>query len=370
MTLRIVFDHQIFAWQKYGGVSRYIYQLAKNLVLFDDVKVDVVCPFYVNEYFNSNSDFFKVWGTKIPQIPKSGRLLRALNSYLAPRLIHNLKPDIFHETYYSNLPFKPRDAKTILTVHDMIHEIFPKSFRENDLTTQEKLSAINRADHIICVSHQTQKDLIRLTEIPIEKTSVVHHGLSPLSFIDVPKKPHFDKPFLLFVGHRSGYKNFDGLLKAYARSTRLKNHFLLITFGGEKFSNIETDAISKLGLRSDQIIQIFGSDETLASLYKQASCFVYPSLYEGFGIPPLEAMSLGCPVVCSNVSSIPEVVGNAALFFDPENIEQMTQSIEKCLFDSIVRESMVRNGYQQAKKYSWEVTAKKTLEIYTKVLST
>ena len=181
----------------------------------------------------------------------------------------------------------------------MIHEKYSEYLQPDDNMSYIKLQAINRADHVICISENTRKDLIELTNIPQAKTSVVHLGFS--LWIYQRRGPKIiNRPYLLFVGHRGGYKNFRRFLQAYATSKRLVQDFDVVCFGGFEFSSDELTFISSLGLTSNKVRRISGDDQVLANLYLNAAAFIYPSLYEGFGIPLLEAMSYQCPVVCSN----------------------------------------------------------------------
>jgi glycosyltransferase involved in cell wall biosynthesis len=142
----------------------------------------------------------------------------------------------------------------------------------------------------------------------------------------------------------------------------------LVAFGGGKFSVAESQRIAALRLNSGDVIQVGGQDDLLSSLYAGARCFVYPSMYEGFGIPPLEAMSFACPVVCSNTSSIPEVVGDAALTVDPVDIDAMRDAIETAVFDDDVRGKLIARGKDRIQTFSWSRCAEETIQIYKGLL--
>ena len=368
--MRIVFDHQISGWQKYGGISRYIYEIAVQLSEKNGIDVTVASPLYVNEYLKKSPKILKVFGMHVRQIPKTGRILRAINHLIVFLLVRYLRPNVFHETYYSSKRLAPKTSKVVLTVYDMIHERFSDQFSPLDSTIREKAIAVKRADHIICISEQTRKDLIELLEVNPAKTSVVHLGFSltchPSS---IRKLDTLKRPFLLYVGARFGYKNFESLVKAYAESVYLKNNFDLVCFGGGVFTNRESSMIQQLNLDFHKVRQVSGSDEDLAGYYGAATAFIYPSLYEGFGIPPLEAMSFDCPVICSNLSSIPEVVGDAAEMFDPYDIKSIQSSIERVVQDEELKKELIRNGKERIKQFSWERCAQETLEVYSKVIS-
>ena len=368
--MKIVFDHQIFGWQSYGGVSRYIYELAQCLATSCRQDVTVVVPLYVNQYLRQAPKSLKVLGLPIKPIRRTGRILRTINWAMAWPIIRYLQPDIVHETYYSASRIAPKSAKVVLTVYDMIHERFSDQFSTFDSTIKEKAIAVARADHIICISKQTRQDLIKLLGVNPAKTSVVYLGFSLTSKpVSLQKVGSLTRPFLLYVGGRAGYKNFEGLIRAYSESTKLKNDFDLICFGGGTFTSKEISLFQQLNLATDTVCQVSGSDTVLAGYYQAAIAFVYPSLYEGFGIPPLEAMSFNCPVVCSNVSSIPEVVGNAGLMFDPNDTQSIKLAIEQVVGDSALREVLIARGQERIKQFSWERCAQETLDVYRKVLA-
>jgi glycosyltransferase involved in cell wall biosynthesis len=373
--MRIAFDHQIFGWQAYGGISRYMYELARGLARHENNEVHVLSPLYINQYLKKDHSCFKTWGLPIPAIPRAGRLIRAANNFFVQGILAYLKPSIVHETYYANRRLAPKNSKVILSVYDMIHERFPSSFSSFDPTRDQKRAAVLRADHVICISKNTQKDLVELIGIDPDKTSVVPLGfelnspkdLDCFAKLAMTEEKH-KKHFLLYVGARNGYKNFEGLLKAIASSVFLKKEVELLCFGGGAFTAQEKKLALTLGLKLESLNQISGSDDLLASLYSQASAFVYPSLYEGFGIPPLEAMHFSCPVACSNTSSIPEVVGPAGAYFDPENNEEMAAILEQIVCNTELRSQLIKAGQEQLAKFSWARCASDTLKIYEEVL--
>ena len=176
------------------------------------------------------------------------------------------------------------------------------------------------------------------------------------------------RPYLLYVGSRGGYKNFEALILAFASSSYLRSDFSVMCFGGGAFIPDELALFRQLQLSDAHVRQISGNDEMLASMYKNAAAFVYPSLYEGFGIPPLEAMSLGCPVICGNTSSIPEVVGDAGEYFDPNDTESMRVAIETVLQSTGWSQELVAKGHARRLLFSWQRCASETLDVYRSIL--
>lgn len=368
--MKIAFDHQIFGWQEYGGISRYAFELASELSLLPDNSVSIYSPLFVNEYLSSAPQQLRVHGFKVPTFKFSGRIYRELNSILVRPALSKFRPDIVHETYYSPKRQAPKSAKVVLTVYDMIHERFPEYFSKHSPTRREKAIAVARADHVICISEQTRQDLISFTGVSQDKISVVHLGFArDTSSVTSTEIQIADRPYILYVGNRTGHKNFKTLISAYASSKFLVQNYDLVCFGGGELTTEETDIIRKLGIPQKNIHHVFGNDSVLSHFYRNAKLFVYPSLYEGFGIPPLEAMSLGCPVVCSNISSIPEIVGDAALKCDPESYESIREAMEAGIADDSLRTELIQKGFSRVENFSWERCARETFDIYRRVLS-
>lgn len=364
--MRIAYDFQAFSAQQYGGISRYFTELATRISFIPSTQVEVISPVYINSYLGSLSEV-RVVGQYVPPIKHSGGMYNVINRMLSPVLLEKFHPDLVHETYYSAKSYLPSRSKSVLTVFDMIHERFPECFPPGDKTASAKAMAVERADHIFCISENTRQDLVHLLNVPEEKTSVVYLGVSAKLLLNA--SPSHPKPYILYVGSRKGYKNFEKLLQAYASSNILRADYDLIAFGGGEFNSCEQALIQALGISADQILQVSGDDSMLARFYSNAAIFVYPSQYEGFGLPPLEAMLFNCPVACSNTSSIPEVVGSAAYFFDPYCIESIAYAIENVLNNTILRTAMIAKGQEQVNAFSWQRCAQETAKIYQHVIS-
>lgn len=363
---QIVYDHQIFLMQQFGGISRYYSELASRLSQNSAFDVSVIAPFHENQHLRSargckvigNYFTHRFWGAN--RIRRWGRKL----AFQCLCWSKN-KADIVHETYYSINPWGSAHYR-VLTVYDMIHELFADEFKDDPYTTIAKRAAVSRADHVICISESTRQDLIELFGVDKWKTSVVHLGFSLNADKNVrPASLASGKPYLLYVGSRGGYKNYTQLCRVFS-SLSLKSDFDLVAFGGGAFTVGEAADLTQLGI-ANRVHQVSGYDGVLASYYKGATAFIYPSLYEGFGIPPLEAMNFGCPVVCSNTSSIPEVVGDAAVLFDPASEESMRVAIESLLRNDELRAEMIRRGYARGQHFSWDKCAAETATIYRQI---
>ncbi len=366
--MRIYFDYQIISCQQYGGVSRYIYEIANHMAGIGGHEVKIFAPLYVNEYFH-NSNKLCPMGIKISRPNRMRRLINGVNLTTAHLLIKPRRNvDIFHETYYSLSDVCPRSAKRLITVYDMIHEKFADNFPGGDKMLQIKAHAVKRADHVICISQNTQRDLIEILGVPEEKTSVVYLGYSISSKGWASQHAVVSNPHILYVGRRAGYKNFGKLLHAYADSAFLRNEFNLICFGGGAFTTRELGLMESLNLSLTRVVHVSGGDDMLAGLFASAALLIYPSLYEGFGLSPLEAMAFGCPVVCANSSCLPEVVGDAAEFFDPANEYDMRMAIERVASSPEHASLLAEKGRERIKLFSWERCARETLKVYQNVL--
>ncbi|MCI5136398.1 MAG: glycosyltransferase family 1 protein [Candidatus Electrothrix sp. AW2] len=370
--MRVAYDYQIFSSQKYGGISRYFFELSDRIANQSDIDVRVICPFYTNAYIGSCSKNLHVSGKKMPSIRWTGCVRGITNRLFSQLMMANFKPDLVHETYYLQNSVAPFASKVVLTVYDMIHERFPEYFTTKSLTTK-KAAAIKRADHIISISHNTKKDICNFFGIEEKKITVVHLGFSGFKSTHTINDRKFEsiesRPFLLYVGNRSEYKNFELFVRAVSESDNLMKEFDIIAFGGGNFKRNEIQLMSQLGYKQDQVRLATGSDIYLGYLYQNAAAFIYPSLYEGFGLPPLEAMVNNCPVVASNTSSMPEVIGDAAEFFDPKSTEQIRHAIEKVVFSSERTKQLINLGRERLKQFSWEKCAAETLNVYKSILS-
>ena len=362
--MKVAFDHQIFTLQSYGGLSHYQSILANELFK-NNIDVKVFTGLHQNKYIsNLPSDI--VNGRYIKQYPpKTKKLFYLVNHCISQTQIKFWQPDIIQETYYSVFPKINNNSIRVVTAADMIHELFQSHFSKNDKTAKRKRESFNRADHIFSISNHTKNDLVELYGINESKISVVHLGVDIKRFQQQNSiKLDVNPPYILYVGDRGGYKNFDRFIKACGQSKIIKNNIKILAFGGGAFSDGESLAIRNLGFKGNSVMQVGGDDETLAYLYANAICFVYPSLYEGFGLPPLEAMASGCPVVSSNTSSMPEVINQAGEFFDPSETEEICHAIEKVIISEERRKELIELGFKNVSLFSWDNTVSKTLEIY------
>ncbi len=368
--MRVAFDSQIFVMQEYGGVSRYFCNLARGLSLHPAVYVKIFAPLHINAYLSALPSKL-VFGQNVSIAAKLGKLTHALNLALSRPPTRRFKPDIVHQTYYFPVTCAPKGARRVVTVYDMIHERFSTIFPPNNRLLAWKKRAVLRADHVICISENTRRDLLEICNLRSDKVSVIHLGfdrlVAPMALQKQEPQPGC-LPYIFYVGERGGYKNFAGFLRAFGSSPWLRQNFRVICFGGGLLRSDELCLISELGIPQHQVSQIGGGDDRLAAHYRNAAAFVYPSLYEGFGIPPLEAMSLDCPVICSNTSSLPEVAGAAAAYFDPHDTDSMRFALEHTLGSSERCHELVELGRERYTRFTWDRCTDSTMEIYRSLL--
>ena len=366
--MKITFDHTAFCIQPYGGISRYFAEIAIALDALQH-DVSIIAPIHRNVHARELPKRL-VHGIGINHFPHyTDRLFTMFNQIVSRSYISCRRPQILHETYYNKNSTFLNKTPTVITIHDMIHELFPQQFRAHDCIPKLKKMAVERADRIICVSENTRNDLVEVLNPEESKIVVVRHGFTPFDDTNQETFQSRDRPYILFVGSRGGYKNFNTLVRAVVASQRLLEDFDIVAFGGGPLSIEELHFIADLGVPEDQIKQRSGDDTALRQMYRNAAALVYPSLYEGFGLPPLEAMANDCPVISSNRSSMPEIVGQAGHFFNPENIEEVCHCIEEVVYSDDLSDDLVRRGRKQIRRYSWERCAKETADVYSSMVS-
>jgi glycosyltransferase involved in cell wall biosynthesis len=362
--MRILYDHQVFSLQNAGGASRYHYELVRNMQLVAGVEIEMLLGLNgsVMPFAGLRRRHSRIVATSTRLKP--GVLRYAANEFLSALVAPmSGKFDIYHPTLYRALPWV-RGHRVVVTHHDCTHERFPSMFRNADSIIRAKRKLFSRASAIICVSESSRRDLLHFYDIPPEKAHVVYHGFTPLPS---PARASTGRPqgapYLLYVGSRSQYKNFGLLLEAFALSG-LAGGYRLLVVGGGPFSGEEQTKIDSLGLGTSVLLVASADETVLADAYRYAALFVYPSLYEGFGFPPLEAMSLGCPVLVHRTSSLPEVCGDAAFYFDSPDADTLARALVSSLEDAPGRALKRQLGEQQVREFDWKTTADQTLRIY------
>lgn len=276
--------------------------------------------------------------------------------------------DVVHNTFY--LPRglgNHRDAKRVITVHDMIPELLPHTRRRLDRLTL-KHRYVQAADFITCVSESTKQDLIKVYGPPSVPISVIHHGVDPRFHPDIPRVDFLPDQYLLFVGHRGQYKDAWVLFDAFAQIAHQHPDLQLLCVGGNGLSPQEIRELTRRGIR-DRVSQRFLSDEEMASAYAHAEIFVFPSHFEGFGLPALEAMASGTPTVLARATSLPEVGGESALYFEPGDSRDLANVLTEVLVDDSTRIDLRTSGLSRAAQFTWRETANAMEEVYRTVIA-
>ena len=360
--MKVAFDPQIFVLQRHGGVSRYFVELHKSLVQNELINSQIIAPIHFNAYLRDLPGHNGIYIPKSTDFLNFNELIRSINFKLSERIFNTQQPDVLHETFYGDRASWQGSYRTITTIHDLTRERLNVDSRK----IERKARAVARADGIISVSKNTTTDLFEFYEVPESKVRTIYVGVSDFFRVrneETKALVQQEVPFLLFVGHRGGYKNWRALIKAISSSSFLKNNFKLFCFGGNPFSAEEKNLLHELEL-VNQVHFLQGDDKLLRSIYQNAVCMVYPSLYEGFGSPVIEAMASGCPVFTSNSSALVESGGHAAEYFSPESVDSIIATLEKGLSSENSLNAMAEKGLVHSQNFTWEKTARETLDFY------
>lgn len=355
------------------GLGRYTQKLIENLE-----RIDKGNQYYIflrkenwGEYQPRSVNFIKV----MVNIPWYG--FREQLQF--PKLLKKFELDLVHFPHF-NVPIFYK-GKFVVTIHDLILFHYPTK-RASSLSPFfyffKKMAhrlvirnAVKKSEKIFAVSRHTKDDIKKYFNIPAEKVAVTYEAIDPIQKIinepsgKIIKKYGIIKPYILYVGNAYPHKNLERLVLVFREIAKKHPHLYLVLVGKEDYfykrlKKYVTENFAKNVLFADYV-----PDDHLGIVYREALLYVFPSLYEGFGLPPLEAMSRNLPVASSNASCLPEILGDAAIYFDPNAMTEMAETIEKAIFDGELRQNLIRKGREQIKKFSWEKMARKTLEIYS-----
>lgn len=368
--MRILYDHQAFSLQNVGGISVYYYELASRLSRSPRVSVEVHLGLHNSIY---PFEQLKEDGhTRI--VARKSRMSPGIRRYAANEAFTSLtaivggRYDIYHSTLYRRMP-AVRARVAVATNHDCTQERFPQYFHDPGRVIRAKASLYRHADMILCVSHISQRDVLKFYDVDETRTRVVNQGVSKLHRDPVAAcefVARLRRPYLLYVGARHPYKNFGGLIEAYSDGGFATDYDLVVVGGGD-FNTAETSEISLRGLANSVLHWGYATDAILAEAYSRASLLVSPSFYEGFGLPPLEALTLGCPVLASNSGSVPEICGDAAMYFDPNHPGDLARGLSDAL-NTPNDEAQRQRGQERAARYSWQKNADETLATYQELI--
>jgi len=369
--ITVLFDNQIFKKQKFGGISRYFSKLIQ-LLRFSENYCVLPKRFFADNRHLDREEKSK-WNILYGAAAFRGRarIIRFVSSVKERRFkefIRGGKYDIFHPTYYDGHFLKdlPATKPFILTVHDMIHELYYDRPGKVHEETRQKALLIPKAAHIIAVSEHTKKDICFLyPDIDPNLISVIYHGYNRAGNIDASERL-IQPEYILFVGGRWDYKNFKWTIESIASFLK-QNDLTLVCAGGGVFTEEEKKYIFDAGIEDHVQFCDIANDNLLDELYRHAFCFLFPSLYEGFGIPILEAFANDCPVVLSNATCFPEIAKEAALYFEINDAKNLTDRLNS-LFEEEKRQGLVAAGRERLKNFSWEKTAGEHKKVYESVI--
>ena len=372
-TLRIAIDARKL---RDFGIGTYVRNLLRHLSRVDHTTEYVVlCR-------GTDCELVSELGENFRAVPEYSPGYSVREQITVPRDLRREKVDLFHAPHYVLPPLTP--CKSVVTIHDCIHLRFPQ-YLPNRLGYAYARSSLwvatHRSNRILTVSEASKRDILEYFNVPPDKIHVIYNGIDerfgePPPDEDVNRvreRYQLDGPFVLYAGNIKPHKNLGRLIAA----------FDILRHGSSEFEQVKLiiigDEISKYAALRHAVhrhklhkhVRFFGfvPTRTLAILYRLAAVFVFPSLYEGFGLPPLEAMASGTPVITSNVSSLPEVVGDAALLIDPLQPEEIADALRRVLSDSSLREDLSRRGLERARHFSWDDSIRRVHQIYGEVLA-
>lgn len=376
--MKILFDGEIYSIFRHGGVIRYFHHLIAGLPP-DDIPI--------------------LLGNHLPDpLPCHPQLELAVKSHewvaagLKPvrkwldrgycqRKVSELAPDIIHPTYFNEVArgrYDQRKVPLVLTVYDMIHERFPERTDRRGTHSEKKRRAVDRADHIFCISHTTQLDLIERFAVPPEKTSVTLLAVDDQFYVpqvvstgseSTPARAE-ERPYLLHVGRRDHYKNFDLLLQALFHLKQQSPQRELpcrLQVLGPPLTDTERQQLDELQLAQDVSWQAVHSDGDLKDWYRRSLALVFPSLWEGFGLPLLEALAAGTCVVASDIPVFRELVGDGFEPFDPQAVDSLVDALQRILDNPAHRQQRIDTGRAALGRFHWRNTVDQTVAVYRRL---
>lgn len=365
--MKIYFDGAIYGMyrKRPGGISNFFDNLISLVSIRYPCLLTSSRPRELPHPMGSNLKIVR-WSNRIrPQ-----RLNSAFENLKFKSSTALFRPALVHPTYYIKPYIGIKRLPVVYTAFDMIHEKWRDQLDPTGRFADEKKTCFEIASSIVCISESTRYDLLELYPHLEAKTSVIHLA-GELKAEGIPSTALFagqlDCSYILYVGARGSYKNFSRLVLAFSRvACQVSN--LSLKVAGPPLTSAEIDLLNALGISHRVDVYPDVSDSDLYSLYRRALAFVYPSLYEGFGIPPLEAMALNVPVLAARCSSIPEVVGDAALMFNPWSVDSIVDAIVQIVSKPELQEELRRKGQRRCRHFTWQKTADQYLKLYERLV--
>jgi glycosyltransferase involved in cell wall biosynthesis len=383
--MKVLYDHQIFSSFAFGGVSRIFIELMNAYSHDPEVEFNLSIQYSDNDYFKDREWNIHVrpymkkisdgGSIALPIHMARNFIVNRINNYrkyenrkYSEKIISEGRFDVFHPTYYNpyfldylhNKPF-------VLTVYDLIYEFFPEYYPYARKFIEGKSLLIQKAAKIIAISETTKTDLMNFYDVPVRKIEVIYLANSLKVGTGVHFTTNADRKlperYLLYVGNRATYKNFLFFVESIVPILTQDKTLSVVCAGGKDFNQIEKQLFHTWGV--ERKLHYFPvNDALLTSFYTNALTFVFPSLYEGFGIPILEAFACSCPVLISNTSSLPEIAGGACLSFDPKDKSSILDAVKHMLSNESLRSELRKKGKERVNFFSWRKTAEETKRIY------
>ena len=378
--MKILYDYQAFYMQTFGGVSNSFVRLIEHLPKDAEARIAVSeCnnihlissnlgkfakakqteyQFLFTGHYKLKRMAYEWYSNKFPMQTSLGR-----NVHCSEKALRDGDFDVFHPTFYDNYFLRYLgDKPFVLTVHDMISELF--SLKQNRQSVLKR-KLVNKAHHIVAVSEKTKQDLMNLMNVRDDKITVIYHGIDKKRY--AKSQPLVDVPYLLYVGNRKEYKNFMPMMRSLLNTLdRHKDIHVVCT--GPDFDKMEISFFDAHHI-TERIIHLKPDDKGMDNLYENALCFIFPSMYEGFGIPILESWKAGCPVLLNSTSCFPEIAGDAAVFFHLTEKESDLADVMEKFLSMTEREkaALKKRQLQRLEDFSWEKSAKKLYDVYQQV---
>ncbi len=354
------------------GIGTYIRNLLRHLARIDTTSE------YVLLCYEGDLDVAATLGPNFRTVLEPSPNYSFREQFHVPWILRREQPDVYHAPHYV-LPSAVR-CPSVVTIHDCIHLRFPQYLPNRAAYFYARATmwaAARQADAILTVSEASKLDILRYCKVPEQKVVVVHNAIDE-RFSTVPdaedvarvrERYQLTHGFILYVGNIKPHKNLVRLIEAFARVRRGPHEDLKLLIIGDQISKLPALRLAVHHHKLHKHVRFLGyiPDETLSVLYRLAAAFVFPSLYEGFGLPPLEAMACGAPVVTSNTSSLPEVAGDAAVLVDPYSVDAIVEGIERVIDDPAFAAELRRRGPLRAREFSWERSVAKTHDLYTAI---
>lgn len=349
--MKVLFDHDLF-YQPIGGASKYFVMLLKYMPR-DMWETSTILS--CNEYAKNN----KIMPAFSYNESKLWSHLQRINIQFTKYKLWSGRFDVYHQTNYGLYGFDALKQKPMVTT---FHDANQATVDPVPTVLEKQKQSLRRADAIIVVSENTKNEMLQLFDVDEKKVTVIHHGIEIPEIEDLPTDRIIENPYILYVGRRSFYKNFKRFAFAYSLLHQIYPEIKLVCTANP-ITPEETEMFKSLNILNS-VIQVRADETTMSLLYRDALFFVFPSLSEGFGMPILEAWAHHCPVALSNTSCFPEIAGDAGMYFNPNEEEEMYDVMRQLTESENKRKELIERGNIRVRLFSWQESVRKHIEVY------